>query len=90
MCNNLENYGSKNKYLLSNVNSHVIIKQIESNLFSLCDINKRNNDKYIIAFMKWYREFNDTQNGQQIALIFENENVSKGLENKFYMLNELL
>ncbi len=61
ICNNLENYDSKNKYLLSNVDSHVTIKQIESILFSLCDINKCNNDKYIIVFMKWYSAFNDTK-----------------------------
>ncbi len=48
--NNFEHYVSKNKSLSSNVNSHPIIKQIESNLFSLCDSNKRNNDKYIAMF----------------------------------------
>ncbi len=56
MCNNLANYDLEHKYLLSNVNIHTTINQIESNAFLSCGINKRNKYKCIVRFMKRRRE----------------------------------
>lgn len=66
----LENYFEQNKYLLSNVNIHSIINEIETNdVFSLYL-----NDEMKILFMKWYCQFGDVNHA---LILYDDESFKK-------------